>query len=277
MIRPTSDMSTGTDLRTTFDAAALDYDAARPGYPAELIEDIISISAIPENGRILEIGCGTGQATAPFAKRGYWMTCLDIGKELAAVAAQKCCRYPKVSIQTIAFEDWRPGEERFDLVMSATSFHWIAPEVRYAKTTRILKNSGYMALFWNLHPTPYTGFFQAVQEVYQRVVPEWSGPRNSFSTEERIRATEVSINGAGLFEQVQVRRYPWAKDYSTEEYLRLLNTYSDHRSLEGSKRSRLFGEIGEFIENRYGGIVTRPYLAVLYIAKRKVEGLRCLQ
>lgn len=65
------DMNARTSFRTIFDQAALDYDEVRPGYPEELIEDVISISAIPKDGRILEIGCGTGQATIPFAKCGY--------------------------------------------------------------------------------------------------------------------------------------------------------------------------------------------------------------
>ena len=58
-------------LRTTFDEAALLYDDVRPGYPEALFHDVVSLSGIPSGGRILEIGCGTGQATVPFARRGY--------------------------------------------------------------------------------------------------------------------------------------------------------------------------------------------------------------
>jgi SAM-dependent methyltransferase len=58
-------------LRTTFDEAASIYDEVRPGYPKELFEDIFSLSRIPAGGRIPEIGCGTGQASVPFARRGY--------------------------------------------------------------------------------------------------------------------------------------------------------------------------------------------------------------
>lgn len=262
-------MNTSMFLRTIFDQVVLDYDEVRPGYPAELIEDVISISAIPRDGRILEVGCGTGQATIPFAKRGYSMTCLDIGNNLAALAAEKCRKYPKVHIQNVSFENWNPGENAFNLVMSATAFHWIPPEVGYPKAAEILKDSGYIAIFSNLHPTPYTGFFHAVQKVYQEIVPEWNKPSTGPSTEEEIRATEAYINGTGLFEQVLVKRYPWAKDYNTEKYLKLLNTYSDHRNLEEGKRLQLFRGIGKLIENKYGGTITRPYLAVLCIAKKK--------
>jgi len=266
-------MDAKASRKTVFDQAACDYDEVRPGYPQELIEDIISISAIPEDGRILEIGCGTGQATIPFAKRGYSMTCLDIGKELAALAAKNCRQYPKVHIHTVSFEEWKPEMNSFDIVISATAFHWIPPEIAYPKAAQVLKDSGYIAIFSNLHPTPYTGFFQAVQKVYRSVVPEWKDPRNGPSTEKKINSTEAYINSTDLFEKVLMKRYPWTKEYNTDEYLKLLNTYSGHRNLEEDKRSRLFKGIGELIQNERGGTITRPYLAVLYIAMKKTGDL----
>ena len=248
-------MNKSMSLRTIFDQVVLDYDEVRPGYPTELIEDVISISAIPEGGRILELGCGTGKATIPFAKRGYSMICLDVGTSLVALAAKKCREYPKVHIQNVSFEDWKLEENAFDLMMSATAFHWIPSEIGYPKAANILKETGYIAIFSHLHPTPYKGFFQAVQRVYKEVVPGWEKDGTESSTEEEIRATEAYINGTGLFEQVFVKKYPWTKDYNTAEYLKLLNTYSGHRNLEEGKRLRLFKGIGELIENEYGGVI----------------------
>ena len=73
-------------LRATFDEAALLYDEVRPGYPEELFDDVVSLSGIPSGGRILEIGCGTGQATVPLARRGYRILCVELSENLAAVA-----------------------------------------------------------------------------------------------------------------------------------------------------------------------------------------------
>src|SRR5215211_2269771 len=93
-------------LRTTFDEAASLYDQARPGYPEDLFDDIVSLSGIPAGGRILEIGCGTGQATVPFARRGYRILCIELGENMAAVARrnlegfmrkQKCVPEPSRS------------------------------------------------------------------------------------------------------------------------------------------------------------------------------------
>lgn len=264
-------MKSTFNIQTIFDQAASDYEETRPGYPKELIQDIITISNIPKNGLILEIGCGTGQATVPFAEQGYSMTCLDIGGELIAKAAQKCISYPNVKFEASSFENWNITEAIYDLVISATAFHWIPPEIGYPKAAHALKDTGYLALFWNFHPTPYTGFFQIVQSIYQDIVPEWKPASSNQSLTERIELTRLDIAKFGLFESVKVHQYPWERYYNTQSYLRLLNTYSDHRQLEESRKLRLFERIGELIEKQYGGVVSRPYLTALYIARKKTR------
>lgn len=264
----TSTQPINTSQRTTFDQAAKDYDEARPGYPDELIKDVISISKIPSGGKILEIGCGTGQATIPFAQRGYLMLCLEIGKELAALAAKKCRQFPKVQIKNISFEDWKPTPNSFDLVISATAFHWIPPEIGYPKAARVLKGSGYIAIFDNIHPTPFSDYWQKVQRVYREVFPGEKDRSKEPSTEEKIRKKEDLINGTGLFEKVVVKQYHWSKEYNKERYIKLLNTYSSHRTLPEERRSRLFRGISTLIDEELGGKIKRPYISVLYIAKK---------
>ena len=111
------------NIRSTFNQAALDYDKARPGYPDELIKDVLSLSGIPPKGRIIEVGCGTGQATLPLAELGYSLDCLDIGKDLVALAKEKCRTFPKVSFQVISFEDYSGKKEDYDLLIFDRSFH----------------------------------------------------------------------------------------------------------------------------------------------------------
>ena len=70
----------------------------RPGYPPAIIDAIIALAALPPEGKMLEIGCGTGQITLPFALRGYTILALEPGDALAALAMQKCRPYPRVEI-----------------------------------------------------------------------------------------------------------------------------------------------------------------------------------
>src|SRR5215210_4177723 len=114
--------------RSSFNEVPELYDEVRPGYPAEVIDAIISLSALPPDGRILEIGCGTGQITIPFAARGYSLLALELGEALAALAGRKCASYPNVEIRNISFEDWPVEPGAFHLLLSAQAFHWIDPE-----------------------------------------------------------------------------------------------------------------------------------------------------
>lgn len=69
-----------------FDWVAEFYAAYRLDYPDVLIECVISLTGIHNSGKILEIGSGTGKATALFAQRGYSILCIEPGENLVSVA-----------------------------------------------------------------------------------------------------------------------------------------------------------------------------------------------
>ena len=76
-------------LRSTFDGVATLYDQARPGYPERLFDDLVSLSGTGPGAKVLEIGCGTAQATVPLARRGYHVLCVELGDNLATIARGK--------------------------------------------------------------------------------------------------------------------------------------------------------------------------------------------
>jgi ubiquinone/menaquinone biosynthesis C-methylase UbiE len=256
------------DLRGTFNRAARDYDAIRPPYPEQLFDDIIALSGIQPGDRALEIGCGTGQATLPFAKRGYKILCLDIGPDLLAIAKDHLRAYPNVRFTNIAFEDWPLQAGEYFMVYAATAFHWIAREVGYAKSVQALKPGGALAIFSNAHPRPYSGFFAEVQPVYSQYLPELLDAKSQQTTADAIRAQTESMQATGLFATVEVRTYPWMETYTTAEYLQLLNTYSGHRAIDDTRRRGLYAAIADLIEKRYAGKVERPYLTELFLGKK---------
>jgi SAM-dependent methyltransferase len=259
-------------LRATFDEAAQLYEEARPGYPAALYEDVVSLSGVPPGGRVLEIGGGTGQATLPLARRGYCILGIELGANLAAVARQKLADYPHVEVRTGAFETWPVEEEAFDLVVSATAFHWIDPAVAYPKSAQALRPGGAVALWWNLHVQSEQDrdFFAAVQAVYQRAAPQLiRGDGLPLPAEATVMPVREEIERSGLFGPVSVRRYRWDLTYDAARYLQVLATYSNHRRLEAASRERLFHGIARLIDTEYGGQITKGYLTLLYVAHRR--------
>jgi SAM-dependent methyltransferase len=202
-------MDTSRDtLRGTFDGAALLYDEVRPGYPDALVADVIALSGVPPGGRLLEIGCGTGQATLAFARRGYRVLCVELGESLAAVAQRNLAAWPGVRVITGAFEGWPVEEGAFDLALSATAFHWLDPAVSYPKIHRALTPAGSLAVFWNTHVRSDrdAGFFDAVQGVYEREAPELTRGVGPLPGPGDVADTSDEIARTGLFTNVRTRR-----------------------------------------------------------------------
>jgi 16S rRNA A1518/A1519 N6-dimethyltransferase RsmA/KsgA/DIM1 with predicted DNA glycosylase/AP lyase activity len=93
-------------LRETFNTAAARYHRARPGYPEELFDDLADLARLDGHSRILEIGPGTGIATAPLARRGYSILGIELGPALASEARKNLNSYPNVTIETGSFETY---------------------------------------------------------------------------------------------------------------------------------------------------------------------------
>lgn len=252
--------------RITFEEVTGLYDEVRPGYPRQLVEDVVGLSSIPPGGRILEIGCGPGNATLPFAERGYRILAVELGERLAALAAKNCRAYPRVEIHVSSFEDWELEESGFDLAMSADAFHWIPPEIGYPRVARALKEDGSAALFWHAPVDPATDWSRAIEEVYRRTAPGLENPDTQFTVGWLVDVVTANFESCGHFGPVAVRQYPWSRTLTSEQYLKLLRTYSGHRGLDGVTRHALHTGIREVIE-RFGGEVVKPQLAVLFHAE----------
>ena len=257
--------------RATFDTIAELYDRIRPSYPEALFDDLLRLTGLSRGAGALEIGCGTGQATRSLAKRGLRISCLELGAQLAKHAARNLSSYPNVSVRQGDFETVTVSGT-FDLIFSATAFHWLSQEARYTKTAHLLKQGGFLAPFWNVHVfTPESGgFFEEVQEVYLKVTPEQAKTYKGLPHDlGKPRHQELGgMPASGLFTKPELRSYPWTASYSAAEYLDLLNTYSDHRSLPEDTRAQLFESIANLIEEKYGGNVVKGYLSVLYVGKK---------
>lgn len=248
-------------LRATFDGVARGYAGVRPSYPSVLVTDVLEFADVAPGRRVLEVGCGTGQASRLFAERGYPMLLIDVGANMIEVAREELMQFPDVEFRCCAFEDCRL-EETFPLLISATAFHWIDPERRFALAYEALVDGGTLAVFSNRHVNR-VGFFEEVQEVYSSVAPELV--RKRVSENERGRAR--TLPGENLFSDDETRVYPWEARYSATDYLRLLGSYSDHIALPDATRNALFEGVRELIERRYGGEVEKSYAATLSLRR----------
>jgi SAM-dependent methyltransferase len=254
-------------LREIFDQDAELYDRARPAYPPEIFADLRGLARLGPGSRVLEIGCGTGQATGPLARLGCDVVALDIGPEMAAVVRRRLAGLPNVEVVTSSFEDWPLPEEPFDLVISATAWHWIEPDVRVRKSAQALRPGGSLAVISTHHVAGGTeDFFVDSQECYERWDPETElGHR--LPAPDSVPPGAPDIDAQGGLGAAEVRRYEWELPYRTEEYIALLLTFSGHRAMESGAREALLDCIRQMIDSRYGGRILKGYLTQLSVAQ----------
>lgn len=233
------------DLRLTFNEDERNYDRFRPTYPDELFADILRYASINKNSSALEIGIGTGQATEPILQTGCKVTAIELGDRLSSFVKEKFRKYHNFDVINADFMTLPIEPNAHDLVYCATAFHWLPMETGYGKVKRILKHGGTVALFWN-HPFPNRLEDQS----------------NLVNRERRIR--ELKRFG---FEEVKAKLYHRVRTLSSDAYLALLNTYSDHRALDAKIKDAFEKEMKTSIDE-IGGKINIYDTIDLYLARK---------
>src|SRR5208283_5614032 len=205
----------------------------------------------PRRRQGLEIGCGTGQATLPLARRGLRMLCLEPGPSLARLAHLKLASFKNVEVVSQTFEGWPLEAGAFRLVISAQAFHWVAPEVRFAKAAAALQPGGALAVFGNVQIFNRSAVREALDKVYALHAPSLAGPSPTRWYAEDGPIPRLFAESA-CFGPVTWRRYPWSQEYAPAEYVDLLVTSSDHRLLPPGQRETLLHAVRQAIE-MHGG------------------------
>lgn len=244
-----------------FDEDAELYDKMRPNYPDSLFERLREHTMIDKQSRILEVGCGTGQATASLMKISQKITCIDPGKKLLALAESK---FPDLQFVSTTFEDFETND-MYDAIVSATAWHWVNPKVGYKKAHRLLKEKGSLIILHTYHiETDTQAFHNQAQFIYSK----YSNRSLSLGSRQPIEDTAKALKNK-YFEIVEQSEESWQQTYSTEQYLALRNTYSDHRFMSSLERKKFETELRDFTNSQYGGKVTKNYTSVLFIARKR--------
>jgi SAM-dependent methyltransferase len=252
------------ELRATFDTVADTYDAVRPGYPEPLFDHIAGLAGLGPGDPILEVGCGSGQATEGFAARDYKITALDPGPALIAAARRRFAGRADPTFVTARFEDWTAPKAEFRLVVAGQAWHWIPSGPAFAKAAESLTADGWLAVFGNC-PVRYPAWFlEATRPLYLRHAPElWAPPPESWYLPQG--PVQRLFAGSGWFAPAAHRSYPWNWRHNAESFQAFLASRSDFNVLPQARREALIGALGEVVA-RHGDLLVIGYESHLYMA-----------
>lgn len=230
-------------LRARFDGVATQYEEYRLSYPKELFQDIMRYSDKPQDA--LEIGIGTGKATAPFLKAGISVLAIEPNPKMADIAIEKNAGYGHLKILNGKFEDYTFNHE-FDLVYAASSFQWLRSENRMELIGGCLKQNGIFAKFKTVtivDPEESIGS-RLLYDIYCDVLPDYLPKDRS----PKVKLwDEFEQAGFGSFEH---RDYYKKYLFDSDRYISFMNTYTEYLALDEKLRKLFEDRIAEEIGAR---------------------------
>jgi trans-aconitate methyltransferase len=245
-----------TERAVVFGQAVEAYDRLRPAYPMAAIEHVLGLTTAHT---AVEIGAGTGIATAGFAGAGLRITCVEPDPTMAAALESR--RLPGVDVVISRFEEWPGPEVRCDLVFAAQSWHWIDGGVGYPKVLGMLAPGGVVALMWNVHVDRYGAF----SSVYEEHAPELLAEADARIARRDSDVWLGELRDAG-FEDVGLFTHTWSASMPAADVASLYSTFSDHITLDPSRRERLLTGLVELID-RAGGRVDIAYRTQVFTGR----------
>jgi SAM-dependent methyltransferase len=264
-----ADQHYAADQRLAFGRVAELYDRARPTYPDAAVDAVIHFGALAPPMRILEVGAGTGKATALLADRGLGVLALEPSPDMARVARANCARYPEVEIIETEFEPWVPPE-RLPACVSVQAWHWIAPEVRYQKAHQALLAGGTLAAIWMLPDWDRCALRASLSKAYRATVPDLVAdfPMHPDSEPTRLAGDwHGEIAASGRFSGPVVTTYPWSRPYSSSAYAELVQTHQDHILIAEVVCAELLRAVTRTIDDA-GGTLELPFMTYVCLATR---------
>ena len=257
-----------------FGEVAETYHRYRPEYPSGLFEWILATCQTLTTQLIIDVGCGTGKASAPLVGRGYEILGLEPDPAMAAIAERELQESGLFSIEQYTLNDWAGTTRKADLVIAGQSWYWTNPETRFERVAAMLKPEGWLCVFWNRPEKREQPFDSAIDPIYAELAPEFKNkpypvrlPGSKAAISAETPAEEIRVSG--LFGPVKEFEMAWEVEISTHEHIQNLRTQSDHRMLPPSRLDNLLARVAEQIDLA-GGSYLQPFTTHAYAARLSV-------
>ncbi len=252
-------------MRSVFDVAAAEYDAARPSYPPALFHEIEQRCGPLPGQLVLDWGAGTGISSRQLAERGAAVVSLDIGEQMLRRAQ---ARSPE-SACVLADGNRMPiRSSSVDLVTFAQSWHWFDHRLAAAEIARVLKPGGYWAAWWNRARGDGEPWFEEYQKLVASSCPGyvWQRLRDEHMAPDW---TDELVAAEAVVTPVATATVPWTRHVSAANWITDDRSKSYFIELEPRIRESVLDQEAAIIARRFpDGQMTVAYSTTLLLARK---------
>jgi SAM-dependent methyltransferase len=251
--------------RRVFGTAAAAYATARPGYPQRVYDILRERCGLGPSSRVLEIGAGAGQATVRLVELAGSVVAIEPSDALAGQLRARVGAESGLEIVGSAFEDADLPPASFDLVASATAFHWLEPDVALPKVASLLRPDGWLAIWWNVFGDPQLPdpFHDATEPLLRDLETSPGGHAYALDVDDRVG--ELAAHG---FRDVEHEPIHWTLTLDAARTRQLYATFSNIARLPDLRRAAILDEIERIAAVEFGGRVERRMVTAIYTARR---------
>ena len=256
-------MQGNADPTHRFSGLADAYARFRPTYPAAAIDFIIGRCRLHPGSTLVDVGCGTGIASRPFAARGLRVIGIEPNADMRAQARAEAAPAAGFAPEYLEGRAEATGLSAgsTDAVLAAQAFHWFDPAATLPEFHRVLRPGGWVVLLWNTRDN--SDVFTAA---YGQLV--WSLTDRG-RTPQLHEDSPVALRQSPLFEAHDPAFFANEQRLDAEGLLGRAFSAS-YAPKESERRQAYAAALGAlFRENARGGQVTLRYRTEVHLARRR--------
>ena len=221
-----------------FEAAAVDYDRARPEYPETIARWLVERLGLRPDRRVVDIAAGTGKLTRLLA-----VECMNVVaiEPVTEMRSRLAAALPGVQLLDGVAEDIPLEDGSVDAATVGQAFHWFDGDQALREIHRIVRARGRLAVVYNR---------RNLEDALQAAIEAIISPLRGETSGHRIGRWRAAFDRTRLWEEVDELELAHVQHLDREGVVRRVASTSFIAGLPSDRRATVLDQVRALVKRR---------------------------